>query len=108
MKTTSSASVLAMFVVAIPSLIMPASALSAEESLRPRRDPASFDKRLNDRDRADTLRSDPIMKSPWGPGDASLAVPKFHFKLGFASGATALPPIATRDDQEKAKVHFIR
>ena len=108
MKTTSSASVLAMFVVSIPSLILPVPALSAEEALRPRRDPASFDKRVNDRARADALRSDPTMKSPWGPGDANLAVPKFHFKLGFASGATALPLIAIRDDQETAKVHFIR
>ena len=108
MKTMNSASVMAMFASAVFSTIMPASAISADEALRPLRDPASFDKRLNDRARADALRSDPIMKSPWGPGDANLAVPKFHFKLGFASAGKALPRIASRDDQPKAEVHFIR
>jgi hypothetical protein len=83
-KATDRAGVMATFVSAILSLILPASAMAADDVRPPHRHPAPFYGRSNDRPRADMTRDDPIMKYRSGPGDPQLVVPKFHVTLGSA------------------------
>jgi hypothetical protein len=78
MKTLKSASITATFVSAILSMILPASAIAADDALRPR-EPAPVQEPANERLRAEPFRNDPIVESKWGPGDSNLAVPTFHF-----------------------------
>jgi len=82
MKTPHPASVTAAFVSALLSLTLPASAASREEVVQPHRESAPIHAPVNDRARDRALGSDPILKSTWGPGEADLVVPKFHFTLG--------------------------
>jgi hypothetical protein len=103
MKKPEPASVIVTFVSAILSLLLPASAMSAEEGMRPHREPAPFQRRTDDRARADTIRNDPILNYPWGPGNPNLTVPKFHFRHGVTlNGSTPdggpVPPPMTRDE----------
>jgi hypothetical protein len=103
MKKPDPASVMATFVSAILSLLLPASAMSAEDGMRPPREPAPFQRRADDRARADTIRNDPILNFPWGPGNPNLTVSKFHIRHAVTlsgsrpDGGTALPA-ETRED----------
>jgi hypothetical protein len=82
------------FVSAILSLILPASAMAADDIKPPHRHPAPFYGRSNDRPRADMTRDDPIMKYRSGPGDPQLVVPKFHVTLGSESAGKIKHPRA--------------
>src|SRR6266849_11090545 len=79
MKRANPASITATFVSAILSLILPASALAADATVRPLVDPPPVRQPSIERPRTDALRDDPILKSTWGPGDPDLVVSKFHF-----------------------------
>ena len=81
MKPARPASIAATFVSAVLSLILPTSAMSTEEAAQPYRDPAPVHGRSNERAWIDPFHDDPVLKSPWGPGDPNLAVQKFHFGL---------------------------
>jgi hypothetical protein len=82
MKTANPASVMGTFVAAILSLILPASALAADATVRAHRDPAPVEKPLSERaTTTDAFHDDPVLKYTWGPGDPDLAVPKFHFEI---------------------------
>lgn len=98
MKTANPASVIATFASAILSLILPASALSAEQAVQLHREPAPSYEPSNGRDRPDAFRDDPILNSKWGPGNPDLAVAKFHFQLGSARAAVSPDPLEIRDN----------
>jgi hypothetical protein len=105
MKTANPASVMATFVSAVLSLILPASALSAEQAVQLHHEPATAYEPSNGRDRADAFRDDPILNSKWGPGNPDLAVAKFHFKLG--STRAAIPPGALELRDKPGRDHEI-
>ena len=68
-------------VIAILSLVLPASAVAADVTARPYLDPAPVFTPSNQPAPIDAFRDDPILKSRWGPGDPNLVVPQFHFDL---------------------------
>ena len=84
MKTANPASVTATFVTAVLSLILPASALSAEQAVQLHLEPVPSYEPSDGRERVDALRNDPILRSKWGPGDPDLVVSQFNFRLGAA------------------------
>jgi hypothetical protein len=98
MKTANPAGVLATFVSAVVSLILPASALSAEQALQLHLEPAPAYEPSNGRDRADAFRNDRILRSKWGPGDSDLVVSQFHFRLGAARAAIPGDPLVIREN----------
>jgi hypothetical protein len=82
MQTCKEVTITATFVSAVLSLILPASAMSAEVAAPPPPERPPVHSLTDERARADPLRSDPILDYRWGPGDADLAVEKFHIDLG--------------------------
>jgi hypothetical protein len=98
MRTTNPAGVLATFASAVLSLMLPASAMSAPETIAPRPDPAAAERRTRERTPEEVLRNDPILKSTWGPGDPGLVVSQFQIRFGSRRPETTPPPIAVSDD----------
>jgi hypothetical protein len=91
MKATNPASVVATFVSAILSLILPASAM-AQQGLPSQyglpRNAAPVRDHVNRNLRADTFQNDPILgSSRWGPGNPNLVAPQFHVPLPHQSAA---------------------
>lgn len=60
-------------------LIMPASAMAADDPAQLLHEPAPAQRPSNERAWTDPFRNDPILVSRWGPGDPNLAVARFHF-----------------------------
>jgi hypothetical protein len=101
MKTANPASVTATFVYAVLSLILPASAMAAEQAVQLHRELAPAYEPANPRDRVDALRNDPILRSKWGPGDPDLVVSQFNFRLGPARSALPAEPLAMHDKPDR-------
>jgi hypothetical protein len=81
MKVANTASITATFASAVLSLILPTSAMSADEGLRSDSAPASIRRPRDEHGPTDAVSSDPILESKWGPGDPSLTARQFHFTL---------------------------
>jgi predicted O-methyltransferase YrrM len=94
MKTPDPAGVTATFVSAILSLLLPASAMSADNTLRSGDNPPPVQtpREERDRERTDPLRNDPILESKWGPGDPGLVARQFHFTLSPPRDRETAPP----------------
>jgi hypothetical protein len=81
MKIRNPGSVGATFVSAVLSLILPASALPADDALRSHDSPPPVQAPRDERVWTDPLRNDPILDSKWGPGDPTLTARQFHIPL---------------------------
>lgn len=85
MKTSPRGSVTATFVGAVLSLILPASAMAANDAPRLRDEAVHVERPVDGREAreaAEAARSDPVLDDlKWGPGNPGLVVSRFHLDL---------------------------